>query len=60
MNQYATDDVHTEPYPSKIAMAAAVELEIEVTLGRVQTQTIGKVIQRAIDKALKEAAPSAE
>lgn len=46
-------EVHEDPYPSKFAMEAAVELEIHAALGRVQTQTVGKVIQRAIDKALK-------
>lgn len=45
--------VHEDPYPSKFAMEAAVELEVHACLGRVQTQTVGKVIQRAIDKALK-------
>lgn len=44
--------VHEDPYPSRVAMEAAVELEVHSALGRVQTQTIGKVIQRAIDKAL--------
>jgi hypothetical protein len=53
MAEFVTDDVHKDVYPSEIAMAAAVELEISACLGRVQTQTIGKVIQRAIDKALK-------
>ena len=46
-------EVHEDPYPSRFAMEAAVELEIHAALGRVQTQTIGKVIQRAIDKALR-------
>lgn len=46
-------DVHNDPYPSRFAMEAAVELEINTALGCVQTQTIGKVIQRAIDKALR-------
>lgn len=46
-------EVHEDPYPSRFAMEAAVELEIHSALGCVQTQTIGKVIQRAIDKALK-------
>lgn len=43
--------VHEDPYPSKIAMEAAVELEVHSALGRVQTQTIGKIIQRAIERA---------
>lgn len=47
-----TREVHEDPYPSRTAMEAAVELEIHSALGRVQTATIGKVIQRAIDKAL--------
>ena len=51
----AYDDPSNDPYPSQIAMEAAVELEVHNALGRVQTQTIGKVIQRAIDKALVEA-----
>lgn len=52
MSEFVTEDVHKDAYPSAIAMAAAVELEAAACLGRVQTQTIGKVIQRAIDKAL--------
>ncbi len=44
--------VHEDPYPSQFAMEAAVELEVHACLGRVQTQTVGKVIQRAIDKAI--------
>lgn len=48
-------EVHEAPYPSRFAMEAAVELEVHAALGRVQTQTVGKVIQRAIDKAVKEA-----
>lgn len=44
--------VHDDPYPSQFAMEAAVELEVHACLGRVQTQTVGKVIQRAINKAL--------
>ena len=47
-------EVHEDPYPPRIAMEAAVELEVHAALGRVQTQTIGKVIQRAINKALAE------
>lgn len=31
-----------------------MELEINAALGRVQTQTIGKIIQRAIDKAMAD------
>lgn len=46
-------EVHEDPYPSKFAMEAAVELEIHAALGRVQTQTVGKVVQRAIDKAMR-------
>ena len=34
-------------------MEAAVELEVHAAVGRIQTQTVGKIIQRAIDKALK-------
>jgi hypothetical protein len=34
-------------------MEAAVELEVAAAIGCVQTQTIGKIIQRAINKALK-------
>lgn len=49
----ADREVHEDPYPSRFAMAAAVELEVHAALGRVQTQTVGKVIQRAIDAALK-------
>lgn len=45
--------VHEDPYPSRFAMEAAVELEVHACLGRVQTQTVGKVIQRAIDNAIK-------
>jgi hypothetical protein len=52
------NEVHKDPYPSRIAMEAAVELEIHAALGRVQTQTVGKVIQRAIDKALAADAAS--
>lgn len=48
----ADREVHEDPYPSRFAMEAAVELEVHSALGRVQTQTIGKVIQRAINKAL--------
>lgn len=44
-------EVHNDPYPSQPAMEAAVELEVHACLGRVQTQTVGKVIQRAIDKS---------
>jgi hypothetical protein len=43
---------HEDPYPSQFAMEAAVELEVYAALGRVQTQTVGKIIQRAIDKAI--------
>lgn len=44
-------EVHDDPYPpSKFAMEAAVELEVHAALGRIQTQTVGKIIQRAIDK----------
>ena len=46
--------VHEDPYPSKIAMDAAVQLEVHSALGRVQTQTIGKIIQRAIDRAISQ------
>lgn len=46
-----------DPYPSRFAMEAAVELEIHSALGHVQTQTIGKLIQRAIDKALAASMP---
>lgn len=46
--------VHEDPYPSRIAMEAAVELEVCAALGYVQTQTIGKVIQRAINKAINQ------
>ena len=46
------DDPSKDPYPSRFAMEAAVELEIHAAVGRVQTQTVGKVIQRAIDKAI--------
>lgn len=53
----AETPVHEDPYPSKIAMEAAVELEISAALGVVQTQTLGKVIQRAIDKALASTLP---
>jgi hypothetical protein len=45
-------DASADNYPSQFAMEGAVELEVYNALGRVQTQTIGKVIQRAIDKAL--------
>lgn len=45
-------DAHEDGYPSRFAMEAAVELEVYAALGRIQTQTVGKVIQRAIDKAL--------
>lgn len=48
-------EVHEDPYPSRFAMEAAVELEVHAALGRVQTQTVGKLIQRAIDKALRAA-----
>lgn len=48
----ADREVHEDPYPSRFAMEAAVELEIHSAIGRVQTQTVGKVIQRAIDKAV--------
>lgn len=47
--------VHEDPYPTRFAMDAAVELEVNACLGRVQTQTIGKVIQRAINRALAHA-----
>ena len=46
--------VHEDPYPSKIAMDAAVQLEVHCALGNVQTQTIGKIIQRAIERAVAE------
>lgn len=51
-NDVAELPVHEDPYPSRIAMEAAMNLEIHSALGRVQTQTIGKVIQRAINAAL--------
>jgi S-ribosylhomocysteine lyase LuxS involved in autoinducer biosynthesis len=54
------DDVHADPYPSRIAMEAAVELEVCGALGRVQTQTIGKVVQRAIDKAVSKVTSKSE
>lgn len=44
-------------YPSTDAMKAAVELEIHAALGYVDTVTIGRMIQKAIDAALP-AAPS--
>lgn len=47
-------DAHLDDYPSRFAMEAAVELEVHSCLGNVQTQTLGKVIQRAIDRALAE------
>lgn len=50
--EFVTDDIHNDQYPSRLAMEAAVELEICAAIGRIQTQTIGKVIQRAINKAL--------
>lgn len=53
MPEFVTDDVHQDPYPSRIAMEAAVELEIHSAIGRIQTQTVGKVIQRAVDKAVE-------
>lgn len=49
---YGTDDVGKDGYPSGAAMEAAVELEVHAALGRVQTATVGKIIQRAIDKAI--------
>ena len=45
--------VHEDPYPSQFAMEAAIELEVHAALGRVQTQTVGKIIQRAIYKAIR-------
>jgi len=45
--------VDEDRYPSKFAMEAAVELEVHAALGRVQTQVIGEIIQRAINKALR-------
>ena len=51
---FGMDDIHLSPYPSQTAMAAAVELEVHAALGQVQTQTIGKVIQNAIDKAIEK------
>jgi hypothetical protein len=38
-------------HPSKEAMMAAVELEIEAAIGKVQTRTIGRIIQKVIDAA---------
>jgi hypothetical protein len=46
------DDVHGDPYPSEVAMETAVAMEVMACLGRVQTQTIGKMIQRAIDETI--------
>jgi len=48
------NDVHDDPYPSQIAMETAVAMEVSRALGRVQTQTIGKMIQRAIDAAIEQ------
>jgi ribosomal protein L12E/L44/L45/RPP1/RPP2 len=43
-------------YPSVAAMKAAVELEIEKCLGIVTTQSIGALIQKAIDEAIAQEA----
>ena len=50
------EGVHGDDYPSMLAMKYAVEMEIVNALGRVQTQTLGKIIQRAINDALASAA----
>lgn len=47
-------------YPSVTAMKAAVELEIHAALGSVQTAAIGRMIQSAIDAAVKDCARLAE
>ena len=52
-------EMHKDPYPSRFAMEAAVELEVHAALGHVQTKTVGKVIQRAIDDAMAVALLSA-
>jgi hypothetical protein len=46
-------------YPSAEAMKAAVELEIHAALGKVQTITIGAMIQKAIDASLSSRSPQA-
>ena len=48
-----------DDYPSMLAMKYAVEMEIVNALGRVQTQTLGKIIQRAINDALTSHKPDA-
>lgn len=50
-----TGPVEDDPYPSQIAMEAAVHLEVEHCLGLTTTVVVGKVIQRAIDTALASA-----
>lgn len=40
------------PEASKIAMEAAIELEVKGCIGRVTTRAIGEAIQEAIDKAV--------
>lgn len=44
----------TDDYPSRDAMMAAVELEIQACLanGHVRTVVIGGIVQKAIDRAL--------
>lgn len=43
----------TDNYPSRAAMEAAVEIEINLAIGSVQTIVLGRIIQKAIDAALK-------
>lgn len=50
----------TKDYPSTEAMMAAVELEIQAALGRVQTVAIGRMIQKAIDASRCSAVGSVE
>jgi hypothetical protein len=39
-------------HPSTEAMMAAVELEIEAAIGKVQTRTIGRIVQKAINASI--------